>query len=729
VVWVSRKGLSFEGFLMRLLRRLRENTQDYSGHEENVKTQKSREWICPNMGLCSGSMCDTRTGITVTRPVCVSDLMGVRMRALRYLLIAIALLAPILLVVLIGSVSTSPPDEATLLRIKVLEDDRYLENWELARYTKDPNPQVRLAAVSALGRIGREEGGVNLVRALEDPDGDVRAAAAFGIGLLDDSTRTGGLLRALEDPVHGVRASVVEALGKVGNYKVTQRLLDMLDSPSPELRGEIALALGRLEDPTAIEPLMRLLEKDPESGVRWKAAWALEKFHEDHVTQALVRALEDKDPMVAVLASRGLQKRGEGFEWEAVLPALKHPDWRVQVNVLMAIGNSSDSLAVPSVLESLDSPNHHVRTAACLILGDLKGWQAVEALKERLDDPSPDVRGEAVNALARIGGRRVFSDVTSRTEDSERYVRVRAHEALGHLQLPKSVAFLVPRLKDPDSRIRSAAAKGLSTLRQKGSTEALVGALEDPDWVVVAVAAEGLGTLRSRGSIPALKKTFHSFSGTTLQDAEVRLAVITAFRKMAAFGVEPIYRAALEDPDIRVRRLAGDILQEKGETAVKIAPAVYGDGSRDGSGLAMGLGERRIRIETSRGHIICVLHGDDAPETVANFLRLAGEGFYDGLTFHRVVPNFVIQGGCPRGDGWGDPGYTIRCEINRHRYLTGTLGMALSGKDTGGSQFFITHSPQPHLDGLYTVFGRVLEGQDVVEAIVQGDEILAIVEM
>ena len=121
------------------------------------------------------------------------------------------------------------------------------------------------------------------------------------------------------------------------------------------------------------------------------------------------------------------------------------------------------------------------------------------------------------------------------------------------------------------------------------------------------------------------------------------------------------------------------------------------------------------------------LFGEDAPNAVQNFVKLTEQGFYNGLTFHRVVPNFVIQGGCPRGDGWGWPGYTIRCEINGKHYLTGIVGMALAGKDTGGSQFFITHSPQPHLDGRYTIFGEVVSGMDVVDRIERGDKILEII--
>ena len=116
----------------------------------------------------------------------------------------------------------------------------------------------------------------------------------------------------------------------------------------------------------------------------------------------------------------------------------------------------------------------------------------------------------------------------------------------------------------------------------------------------------------------------------------------------------------------------------------------------------------------------------DAPLTVYNIVILARRGYFDGQHFHRVVPNFVIQAGDPRGDGNGGPGYAIRDEINRHRYERGTLGMALSGPNTGGSQFFITHSPQPHLDGGYTVFGELVKGFDVLDRIIQGDRIVRV---
>lgn len=135
---------------------------------------------------------------------------------------------------------------------------------------------------------------------------------------------------------------------------------------------------------------------------------------------------------------------------------------------------------------------------------------------------------------------------------------------------------------------------------------------------------------------------------------------------------------------------------------------------------------KKVIMETDKGTIELELFEKDAPNTVKNFEKLINEGFYNGLTFHRVIPDFVIQGGCPVGNGTGGPGYTIKCETegNLNKHGTGALSMAHAGKDTGGSQFFITHSPQPHLDGVHTVFGKVISGMDVVNSIKQGNKMV-----
>ncbi len=132
-----------------------------------------------------------------------------------------------------------------------------------------------------------------------------------------------------------------------------------------------------------------------------------------------------------------------------------------------------------------------------------------------------------------------------------------------------------------------------------------------------------------------------------------------------------------------------------------------------------------VRMQTSRGDITLELFEDEAPNTVANLIELSEKGFYNGLIFHRVIDDFMIQGGCPNGRGTGGPGYNFadECHPDRRHSSPGMLSMANAGPNTNGSQFFITHSAQPHLDGKHTVFGRVTEGQDVVNSIQQGDRI------
>ncbi|WP_086235858.1 peptidylprolyl isomerase [Campylobacter devanensis] len=135
-------------------------------------------------------------------------------------------------------------------------------------------------------------------------------------------------------------------------------------------------------------------------------------------------------------------------------------------------------------------------------------------------------------------------------------------------------------------------------------------------------------------------------------------------------------------------------------------------------------------IKTDKGDMVAELYPDETPQTVANFVELAKSGFYDGLNFHRVIPNFVIQGGCPYGNGVGGPGWKIKCECvgQKRKHNRGSLSMAHAGRDTGGSQFFVCHSPQPHLNGVHTIFGELIDDESkiVLDAIRQGDKITTI---
>ena len=188
--------------------------------------------------------------------------------------------------------------------------------------------------------------------------------------------------------------------------------------------------------------------------------------------------------------------------------------------------------------------------------------------------------------------------------------------------------------------------------------------------------------------------------------------------------------------DYLVRRLAADTLRETRDAWGPVLPittgrtlADYRDVARRWLAPALAGTKPHVLLETDRGTLDIELLPAEAPLTVAAFIDLVNRRYFDGTRWHRVVPNFVVQDGDPRGDGWGGPGFAIRDEINPVRYETGTVGMALSGPNTGGSQYFITHSAQPHLDGIYTIFARVVGGGPsaaVLNAIGMGDRIRSI---
>jgi cyclophilin family peptidyl-prolyl cis-trans isomerase len=206
---------------------------------------------------------------------------------------------------------------------------------------------------------------------------------------------------------------------------------------------------------------------------------------------------------------------------------------------------------------------------------------------------------------------------------------------------------------------------------------------------------------------------------------DTRAAALEALAKFGAAEAVPTLRTALGDKDWAVRVKAAELLKTLDPTiataeAIRPAPSSR-QTNYEAPSLITPKVSPHVFIEMDKGTIEIELDVLDAPLTTENFIALVRRGYFDGLLFHRVVPDFVVQGGDPRGDGEGGPGFTIRDELNQEPYVRGTVGMALAWRDTGGSQFFITHGPQPHLDARYTVLGHVVAGMDIVDAVNQWD--------
>ncbi len=311
-------------------------------------------------------------------------------------------------------------------------------------------------------------------------------------------------------------------------------------------------------------------------------------------------------------------------------------------------------------------------------------------------------------------------------------------EALRLIDGDTATAWLESLLDDPDGRVAASAFGALAASDSVRAQRRARGFLDRDDPVVRTVAANLVAQSPTVRDIDALIAGYARAIDDPIPDA--RVAAVRALGAVAGLGDSP--RLAVEErllgrfptgDGYLVRRAAEEHLPGVAARWGPPYPTVTGRNIEDYRELARRLllpAERgefpEIVIESDRGRITIRLFAADAPVTVNALLELVDRAYFDNGVWHRVVPNFVIQDGDPRGDGWGGPGVTLRDEINRRRYGRGTVGMALAGPDTGGSQFFITHSAQPHLDGTYTVIGQVEAGLSVVDRTTQGDRIRSI---
>jgi cyclophilin family peptidyl-prolyl cis-trans isomerase/HEAT repeat protein len=508
-----------------------------------------------------------------------------------------------------------------------------------------------------------------------------------------------------------VTEAVLEALGKLGDKAATPRVAAFLSDGSPRLRGEAAISLWRLADSTALGALLAR-HNDPDPEVRWKVLYAMEKVvAPDRIVLIAALHLSDHEWVSRAYATRtiGRQKSIRGVAY--LVDRLTDPEPAVIVNALRALQLVADSTCgscAYHIARLMAHPDPYVRVSAATALGDrfaiVGGGEtgrraAFDSLKRHLADPDAATRGAAARALLIHRGAAALADVRPVLEDPSIYARVAVLQTLSRLDSASVLPLLRARLGPTYPLFdRMTAAEALGALHTVSVAAELRGALADTSVLFVASVASALGDLGDRASIPALAQTYVSRGGDA--DADARISIRDALRTLAGAGfADSVERAHPNTP----------VFAPVTDAELSAPPTTRG-----------------AILHTNRGDIEWAFYDVEAPQTVRNFVRLASTGYFDGRAIHRVVPNFVIQDGDPTGTGSGGPGYSIRCEYNRLRYDAGMVGMALSGKDTGGSQWFITHSPQPHLNGRYTIFAHVVRGLDVAKKIVQGDRVLRV---
>ena len=615
---------------------------------------------------------------------------------------------------------------------------------DLLALLEAPQAYLRRRAALAVGRVGLPAGVDALVERLTDPEAEVRQMAAFGLGLIGDAGATEALVGALDDPSLRVQGRAAQALGRLGAREAAPAIgalvrrhvssafdlePDDLTYPRSDAVESFRLGLYALAELKAFEPLAEAVLTGEGGPILWwwPVAHALGRTEDPRALPALATLTGVQGSIGVALAAKGLGALADPRGVEALedLLSIERRDRLVVTSAVRALGEIDDPAAVAALdrfvrIRELD---RQLRRVAVEALANHAGDASVEVFVELLGHPWPPLRAASIRALSQADPEQFLFVLSGLGSDPDWRVRAAAAESLGRASGEARGPTLTAMLADADQRVVPAVLEALVAVEAPEAPELLLERLESPDVVVRATAARLLGELRPADAEAALAAAYDAAE----PDASflARAAIVGALAAYGGDEARDTLRRALADRDWAVRVRAAEELERLEPAASARDDIRPAQGQRRVDYAAPHLTSPRVSphvyIETGRGTIEIELAVLDAPLVTDSFMVLARQGFFDGLTFHRVVPAEAAYGGDPRSDDTGGPGFTLRDEPNQLPFLRGTVGLARGRADAGGSRFFITQAPQPHLDGRHTAFGRVVAGMEVVDALQTGD--------
>lgn len=626
-------------------------------------------------------------------------------------------------------------NDATTRSILDIQDRRILDSLYL--FLENPDPTYRYFATQALSSVGDSTSISHLIPLLKDPSPEIRLMAAYALGQIRSPAAVLPLIAAF-DPWDTtglsapLNAAILEAVGKSGDstyleHLATIKTYSFSDSLylTGQTKGLLQFAFSGHISPAGTARMASILAAEvAPMPARKLAAYYLSRSKNiqfDTLIQEMVTSLRsEQDPefrMVLALAV-GKSKNELALNSLAGLFPLEK-DYRVRCNMVRALGNFEYLAIKDALMKAFRDSSYHVGIVAAEVLaakGDPKESQ--EWLQMARSTKNPWVKAHLYRAVSRICP--VFLPVTRTGIQNDIKLALQTIQnpylKAVYIRAMGQFGWNVPFLREEWARNKNGYAR-------TSAIEALKEISDRTDFNIIFGA-----------SARSIRKNLGEFFDLALRSGDAgSIATAAAALRTPTAGYRDIVR-----PDSSIQqalsgcKLPGDVevynelLTTKAffkRTAITLATIPFNH-PIDWEMVQSVKTNTRAVVKTAKGNIILILYPNTAPGSVANFIQLVQSGFYNGKVFHRVVPNFVVQAGCPRGDGYGSLDYTIRSELGFSRFdRAGLLGMASAGLHTEGTQFFITHSPAFHLDGKYTCFGEVESGMDVVGALEPGDKI------
>ncbi|MBZ5590104.1 MAG: peptidylprolyl isomerase [Acidobacteriia bacterium] len=637
------------------------------------------------------------------------------------------------------SSTASAVDEARA-QLLGLADARRFDGGAFATLVANRDAGVRAAAARVLGELASPEAAALVGELAHDPDPGVRAAAAAGAGSLASMIPAGvhasdalgvEIHRLLLDPVPAVRSAAAWAAGAAQRPGFDLWVLQRLGrEKDPEVEAAILRELWRFPGTLWIKRATTFVAS-PDVRTRLAAAWSLARSGRQEAVAGLKRASRDSEPLVRMVALEGARRGPAGALWRELLAGAGDADARVRVAALQgleaALRREPGRSLPPAVVERLqlaaagaDPDRVQERVVAIRLAG--VGRCAQGQLRAALAAREPWVAGEALIALTETGEPDIDRAVREWFASQELPPRLAAVRAFRHLNGGQQE--LVAALGDPQAAVRLAVLEALGDDGSRAATAAISQRLADQDPVVRAAAVQALADRKALPPAEDLLRLLARERGAATADAAVATVEALGAQKALPDGARTVLEGLAGSAYATIARAAWQALTAHG--VVRPLPGVKTgeDASFYRKVVEWARTPRWIEVVTVRGTLQVTLDTSDAPLTCFRISELAEKKFFDGLTFHRVEPNFVVQGGDPRGDGSGGPGFALRDELSSAPFQAGSVGMALSGPDTGGSQIFVTLTPRPHLLGRYPLVGTVTGGFEVAQRLRAGDRIL-----